>query len=360
MSNEMIYENLIAFHPGSYIEDVIDDLNVTQAEFAERLGVSPKTISKLVNGEIRLSHDVALKLDRLTGIDYQTWMNLQNAYEKKIDEINESKKADEWNILQWMDFGYIKALGLIKNKRYQKREKLAVWRKLLNISSLTYLSKFNSAVSYRNTRQFDDKAIINSNVMLEIATGIARDITDVKLNRAKLKGYLPEIKKMVKQELSEFYEPLESLLQECGVVLVGLPHLKNSNLNGATKKFNNGSVLLLITDRNKGADIFWFSLMHEIGHILEGDFHTDIDEYNKKEERADRFAREFFIPDLAYEDFATNKDFSIESIQKFSENHQILPCILLGRLKREGYVEYHQYSELMKIYKFASSRKEAH
>ncbi len=42
----------IAFHPGQYVEELIEDYNVTQKEFAERLGVSAKTVSKLVNAEV--------------------------------------------------------------------------------------------------------------------------------------------------------------------------------------------------------------------------------------------------------------------------------------------------------------------
>ena len=36
------YKDLVAFHPGQYVEDLIEDYNVTQKEFAERLGVSAK------------------------------------------------------------------------------------------------------------------------------------------------------------------------------------------------------------------------------------------------------------------------------------------------------------------------------
>ena len=47
MSNKIVeYKDLIAFHPGQYVEELIEDYNVTQKEFAERLGVSAKTVSK--------------------------------------------------------------------------------------------------------------------------------------------------------------------------------------------------------------------------------------------------------------------------------------------------------------------------
>ena len=84
-----IVENidLIAFHPGQYIGELIEDYNMTQKEFAEKLGVSPKTVSKLVNGEESISDDLAQKLEKFTNISMKTWLNLQNSYDKKVAEV---------------------------------------------------------------------------------------------------------------------------------------------------------------------------------------------------------------------------------------------------------------------------------
>ena len=86
-----IVENidLIAFHPGQYIAELIEDYNMTQNEFAEKLEVSPKTISKLVNGEQSISNEIAQKLEKLTNISMKTWLNLQNAYDVKMAEFLE-------------------------------------------------------------------------------------------------------------------------------------------------------------------------------------------------------------------------------------------------------------------------------
>lgn len=85
------YKDLIAFHPGQYIGELIEDYNMTQKEFAEKLGVSPKTVSKLVNGEQSISNDIAQKLAKFTNISMKTWLNLQNAYDVKVAEILEQK-----------------------------------------------------------------------------------------------------------------------------------------------------------------------------------------------------------------------------------------------------------------------------
>lgn len=76
--------NLIAFPPGQYIGELIEDYQLTQKEFAEKLEVSPKTISKLVNGEESISNDLAQKLEKLTNISMKTWLNLQASYDRKV------------------------------------------------------------------------------------------------------------------------------------------------------------------------------------------------------------------------------------------------------------------------------------
>lgn len=90
MSNKIVeYKNLIAFHPGQYIGELIEDYQMTQKEFAENLGVSPKTISKLVKREESISNEIAQKLEMLTNISMKTWLNLQNAYDVKMEKFLE-------------------------------------------------------------------------------------------------------------------------------------------------------------------------------------------------------------------------------------------------------------------------------
>lgn len=80
------YKDLIVFHPGQYIGELIEDYQMTQKEFAEKLEVSPKTIDKLVNGEESISNDIAQKLEKLTNISMTTWLNLQASYDRKVAE----------------------------------------------------------------------------------------------------------------------------------------------------------------------------------------------------------------------------------------------------------------------------------
>ena len=90
MSNKIVeYKVLIAFHPGQYLGELIEDYEMTHKEFAERLGVSEMTLSKLVDGDESISNDIARKLAKITNISMITWLNLQNVYDVKMAEILE-------------------------------------------------------------------------------------------------------------------------------------------------------------------------------------------------------------------------------------------------------------------------------
>lgn len=92
MANKIIEsKDLIAFHPGQYVEELIEEYNVTQKEFAESLRISEMKLGKLVNGEESISNDIARKLAKITNISMITWLNLQNAYDVKVAEIVKQK-----------------------------------------------------------------------------------------------------------------------------------------------------------------------------------------------------------------------------------------------------------------------------
>ena len=103
MSNYIEYNDTIAFHPGYYIKEIIDDSGLTQEDFAKRLDTTPKNISLLVRGEQKLSIDIAMKLSRMIGTSVSYWLNLQNAYDALVAE----HKLEDELVKERIVFGYL-------------------------------------------------------------------------------------------------------------------------------------------------------------------------------------------------------------------------------------------------------------
>ena len=75
MSNYIEYGDRIAFHPGYYIKEIIDESGLTQQDFAKQLDTTPKNLSLLIRGEQSLSIDIAMKLSRMMGTSVSYWLN---------------------------------------------------------------------------------------------------------------------------------------------------------------------------------------------------------------------------------------------------------------------------------------------
>ena len=63
------------------MEEFLGPLGMTQAELAERIGVSYPRVNELIHGKRGVTPDTALRLERLFGMEAQFWLNLQQAWD---------------------------------------------------------------------------------------------------------------------------------------------------------------------------------------------------------------------------------------------------------------------------------------
>ncbi|MDO8312315.1 MAG: HigA family addiction module antitoxin [Sideroxyarcus sp.] len=81
---ERTTNGLPPIHPGEYIREALEDLDMTQAALAQALGVSAMRISHLVREERPVTAELALRLGQAFGQSPQYWLNLQVDYDLKI------------------------------------------------------------------------------------------------------------------------------------------------------------------------------------------------------------------------------------------------------------------------------------
>jgi len=77
-------------HPGEVIADILDDLEITQTQFAKILGISEQTVNEIILGQQPITVDLAIRIGKALGNGHQLWLNLQ----QKIDV------WDAWKINQ--------------------------------------------------------------------------------------------------------------------------------------------------------------------------------------------------------------------------------------------------------------------
>ncbi len=69
-------------HPGEIIKGLwLDPMGATVTDAAEALGISRKTLSKVINGRGRVTPEMAVRLSIALGSSPESWLGHQSAYD---------------------------------------------------------------------------------------------------------------------------------------------------------------------------------------------------------------------------------------------------------------------------------------
>lgn len=345
MSNYIEYNDTIAFHPGYYIKELVDESGLTQEDFAKRLDTTPKNLSLLIRGEQSLSIDIAMKLSRMIGTSVSYWLNLQNSYDALRAEFRSQEElVEERKVFDSLDYKYFKDHFGLPDLPRRINEQIKQIREFLNVATLSVLTKRDMAVSFRSSAEgLSQVNTIKANAMVQIAVNKALKIDAPRFNKAKFEEASAYALTLTRNH-EEFYPLIRDAFRKAGVIFVILPNLSGSKINGATKKLGN-NVMLMVNDRRLNADSFWFTLFHEIGHIMNGDYGISFEkESGEQEEAADQYAENALIPLESYQEFVRRNRFDLQSISVFAEQIDRDPGIVLGRLQNDGKVPFDDWT----------------
>ncbi len=99
----------------------------------------------------------------------------------------------------------------------------------------------------------------------------------------------------------KYFKELPAVLSNFGVGLVLVPYIKNT-VYGAVRWFD-GKPLIQISDKEQDLASCWFTLFHELGHVimhhsfetLEGSINKPKEQQSKKEREANKFANKYLF-----------------------------------------------------------------
>ncbi len=339
----------IATPPGATIKEQLSDRGLSQKEFAVRMGMSEKHISKLINGEVQLTAEAAFRLEMVLGVPAKFWNALEAAYREKIIQANAENQMDaDLELAKKMPYREMVKNGWIAESE-NPVERVFYLRKYFEVINLDIIQDMQlSKIACRRVSG-TEKRNLALLAWAQKAKIEARSMETSNMDFKKLQKKLPEIRNMTTKDPAAFTEQLVDTLAECGIALVFLPQIGGSFLHGAT--FCDGDKIVVgLTIHGKDADQFWFSLFHELGHVLLGHVYQLNGTTDEDEKAADHFAQEVLIPAKEFKMFTDKNDFSKESICRFAEENQILCGIVVGSLQKEGYIPYNRFPDLVMQY----------
>lgn len=348
-------ENRYAVHPGFIIKDAIEEMGLTQFEFALRTGLTTKNVSTLLNGESPITFEVAMKVGNFFETSPEGWINLQTKYDLFISE--ERRKEDlikEWEIAKNFNNKDTKNKLKINITSKDKEEAILKLRSLFKVANLNLLKQSDMYAFCKTAviKDIDERTTIMRNAWISLAEQIGRGIQVTKFNKDGILKSIPIIKSFTKRSPKDFLPKLKKIFADNGIKLVILPYLSHSNVSGVTKwiPYEECS-LIAINDCGKDADKMWFSVFHELGHAIKNHRRHLTISYHKNgindqdEIDANKFAKNSLINPINYEAFVKENNFSLTNINKLARKENIANFIVIGRLQKDGYLSWNNFAD---------------
>jgi len=362
-TNKETYSDL-PIPPGEYLEEVIEDLGMSKDELSKRMNRPAPKLSAIFKGDKAITPDTALQLEKVVGVPAHVWTGLEAEYRLALarrhhDEEQERLKR-EGHLISRFRYADLVRLGIVA-KKTRPNDKVLALHKFFGVASLdTVLGLQRYQAAFRSGKK--DRSPEAVAAWLRIGELQAQRVRCAPFQKRRLKDSLEAVRAMTLQSPEDFQKNLYHLLADSGVALVLCPHLPGTYANGATFWLGRDKAVIMMTLRYKWADVFWFSLFHELGHILlhnrqavilEG---KDADPAHKAiEVEADRFAADTLIPPGAYEAFLKASRFFAVDIERFTRQVGISTGNVVGRLQREGHIKPSWHNGLRMRFEWNSS-----
>lgn len=335
--------------PGETIKELLEVYHYTQQDLAEKLNMDLKTVNEILNGKAPITVDTAIKLELIFSIDAVFWNNLEFNYRKELKELKEQELLEQ-------EYSQIKNIykEMVKRKLVlnttNKYEMLENFKKFMEVVSIDGLKREYDKVACRKANiSFDEISLL---VWIQIGLKKAREIKVEEYERKKILSQINEIRKltlMTNQEKAR--TELVKICQKCGIIVNFEKSMPKTAIYGIAKWLNPNTAFIQVSDRGKNLATFWFTFMHELGHIVDGRkkiCFLDIDEHQIEEDednqiikeleefKADKFSRNSLIPEKEYKQFVNQVQehgITNKSIIDFAKKIEIAPSIVAGRIK---------------------------
>ena len=295
--------------PGRIITRELEARGWTQRDLAAIMGRPYQAINEIIKGSKQITPETARELAKAFGTTVDFWMNLEANYRLFL-----AAQED-------------------KEKDIERRSRISESRGPEDSAKVTWVKRVERLARQQPVGNYDSGQLREN---ISRITALAQTAEDAK--------------------------KVPDTLRNLGVHFLIVPHLPRTYLDGAAL-FVDEHPVVAATLRYDRIDWFWFTILHELAHILLGhsaqldSLFGETEEAETKrskaaETQANEIARDWLLDPDALDDFIARVKpyFSRAKIESFANAQKRHPGIVLGQLRHQGVVDYkHLRSRLVKV-----------
>ncbi len=326
--------------PGETLEELLEDMGMSQAELADRAGRPRKTINEIIQGRTAITPETALQFERVLGTPASFWLAREQQYREFL-----ARQQDEAHLAQqvgWLD--QIPVRAMIRAQWIAELDQpVAQLSEVLSFFGIAAPAQWEAANAlFRRSPAFQgDPGAVSA--WLRRGERLAQQLACAAFDEGALRAVLVEARGLTRAPFETAREELPHRCARAGVAVVIVPELPQTRVCGATRWLTPSKALIQLSMRYRTDDQFWFSFFHEAGHVLlHGKRDTFVEEEgieDVREDEANAFAADVLIPPDQLRRLLLRRRgryLSRDIVEGFAGEIGIAPGIVVGRLQHDG------------------------
>jgi len=319
----------------------IDARGWTQEDLARIMDRPVQVISEIVSGKKQITPETALGLAAAFGTSAEMWLQMEAKYrlrlaQEKAELTDVGRRSRIYSILPVKELvrrGWIEECREVDELEKQVTQ-------FLGVDSLDELPPLKVAARRTVTKEPDPRAVLAWIRRVEVLAASQKVGT---FEPRRLGEVADQLVDLSSQDDGPVH--VGSVLREAGIGFVLVQHLPKTFFDGAVI-WVGGNPVVALTLRHDRLDSFWFTLMHEVAHLILGHEGGRLDDLeggpggDPEEIEADELASGWLVPGESLTGFVerVRPYFSRHAIWSFAHSIGRHPAVVLGRLQHDGYV----------------------
>ncbi len=334
-----------------YLDEYLEFNHITNKDFANRIGISPKHLIDILSGNSDMSSKVIENISLVTGIpaDYIYRIEANYKLETVVENYLEKNKLTQTQYLQKFNYRY-----LIQKKFIDfvdVNDKLEVIKdilKFLRVSTPDKVYEIDKTIFYKSKNDKPELLLL----WLEKCYRESLNQNVGIYNKQNIEVLVKYILDCAKKNIFNETELIKKF-NECGIYLVIREDIPGSKIRGAFKVHRDIPSIYLTYKHHRIADIY-FSLLHELAHC-KSDFNKAKasnlilfdDDTLDAEEKADNQAYDWMVPDCYYQQMCLQSNYDINLEEKYPKSFVVYRLAKDGILKYQS-KEYQTFNSIIK------------
>ena len=332
-------------HAGIFLKLELNARNLTQLDLANIINRPVKTINQIITGKIGITPDTAMQLEQALKISAETWLNLQSRYQLSLLALESDKYADiprraalyqNYPIKDMIKRGWINAGETLDDLENAVKA-------FFQINDIQQPCAFQFSAKQNKTAYKQPISAVNLAWLYKAKQLASEQLTTGKFSIQAANQAVAQLSNLLLSP--EEIRHVPKILSASGIRFVIVESLPNSKLDAACFWLDEQTPVIAMTLHYDRIDNFWFTLRHELEHVLQGDgknipiFDEDIGTHTQdlpiEEQRANAAASDFCVPTAKLDSYILRAGayiFSERKIIAFAGVNKIHTGLVVGQL----------------------------